>query len=55
MSDFLERNPDDEREVPIDDEAEFDLPDATLDPEERIELRETLALELEQFEAGLEG
>ncbi|GAA2005537.1 hypothetical protein [Microbacterium ulmi] len=55
MSDFRERNPDDEREVPIDDQDEFDSPDATLDPEERIELRETLALELEQFEGGIQG
>ena len=37
MSDFRERVPDDEREVPLDDDAEFELPPATLDPLEAIE------------------
>ena len=37
MSDFRERIPDDDREVPIDDEDEFELPAATLDPMESVE------------------
>ncbi|QIG38133.1 hypothetical protein G5T42_00405 [Microbacterium sp. 4R-513] len=37
MSDFRERVPDDEREVPIDDEDELELPPATLDPLEAVE------------------
>ena len=37
MSDFRETSPDDDREVPIDDEAEFDLPSATLDAMESVE------------------
>lgn len=32
-----EPNPDDEREVPIDDDVELELPPPTLDPEERVE------------------
>ncbi len=32
-----EPNLEDEREVPIDDDAELELPPATLDPEERVE------------------
>ncbi|UUT35084.1 hypothetical protein [Microbacterium elymi] len=42
---------DDEREVPLEDEAEFDPPPATLDPDERIEVED----ELDEFEAGFEG
>lgn len=47
---------DDEREVPIDDEEELELPPATIDPEERIE-REELAREIEfdAFEQGMQG
>jgi hypothetical protein len=37
MSDFRERIPDDERDVPLDDEAEFELPPPTLDPMESVE------------------
>ncbi len=37
MSDFRERIPDDDREVPIDDEEEFVLPGATLDAMESVE------------------
>jgi len=37
MSDFRETVPDDEREVPLDDEAEFETPPPTLDPMEAIE------------------
>jgi len=37
MSDFREPNPDDERDVPLDDEAEFELPPPTLDPMEAVE------------------
>ncbi|MDQ1129107.1 hypothetical protein [Microbacterium sp. SORGH_AS_0888] len=47
---------DDEREVPIDDEEELELPPATIDPEERIE-REQLEREIEfdAFEQGFQG
>ena len=37
MSDFREQIPDDDREVPIDDENEFELPAATLDAMESVE------------------
>ncbi|MFB9646010.1 hypothetical protein [Microbacterium terregens] len=37
MSGFQERNPDDERDVPLDDAAEFDTPPPTLDPRESVE------------------
>ena len=37
MSDFRERIPDDDREVPIDDEDELELPPPTIDPLEAIE------------------
>ena len=37
MSDFRERIPDDEREVPLDDEIELELPPPTVDPLEAIE------------------
>ncbi|WP_243076783.1 hypothetical protein [Microbacterium sp. SS28] len=36
MSDFRERNPDDEREVPLDDE-QLESPPPTLDPLEAVE------------------
>lgn len=47
---------DDEREVPIDDEIELELPSATIDPEERIE-REQLErdIEFDAFEQGFQG
>ena len=37
MSDFRERIPDDDREVPIDDEQELELPPPTIDPLEAVE------------------
>ena len=37
MSDFRETSPDDDREVPIDDEHELELPGPTLDPMESVE------------------
>ncbi len=37
MSDFRERNPDDERDVPLDDDVELELPPPTLDEREAIE------------------
>jgi hypothetical protein len=37
VSDFRERIPDDDREVPIDDEQELKLPPPTLDPLEAVE------------------
>ncbi|GAA5203776.1 hypothetical protein [Microbacterium jejuense] len=37
MSDFRERIPDDDRDVPLDDDTEFELPPATLDPLEAVE------------------
>ncbi|MFT4212460.1 MAG: hypothetical protein QM626_11390 [Microbacterium sp.] len=47
---------DDEREVPLDDEAELETPPPTIDPEERIErdelIRET---EFDAFEQGIQG
>ncbi len=54
MSDFRERIPDDEREVPIDDEAELELPPATLDPLESVE-DDVDELELEEREAAIES
>lgn len=47
---------DDEREVPVDDEIELELPPATIDPEERIE-REQLErdIEFDAFEQGFQG
>jgi len=37
VSDFRERIPDDDREVPIDDEDELELPPPTIDPLEAVE------------------
>ncbi len=37
MSDFRERIHDDDREVPIDDEQELELPPPTIDPLEAVE------------------
>ncbi|WP_203582206.1 hypothetical protein [Microbacterium hibisci] len=54
MSDFRERVPDDEREVPVDDDVEFDLPPATLDPLESVE-DDVDDLELEEREAAIEA
>ncbi|WP_292812106.1 hypothetical protein [Microbacterium sp.] len=47
--------PDDDREVPLEDEAEWDGPDPTIDPRESIELGESLESEIDQFERGFEG
>ncbi len=47
---------DDEREVEVDDDAEFEQPGPTIDPEERIEREELLReLEFDAFEQGMEG
>ncbi len=47
---------DDEREVEVDDDAEFDQPSPTIDPEERIEREELIReLEFDAFEQGMEG
>jgi len=54
MDDDIPINPDDEREVPLEDEAEFDLPPATLDPEEKVEVEDDED-PLDEFEAGFEG
>lgn len=54
MSDFREPIADDEREVPIDDETERELPPPTLDPDEAIE-EEVDDEELEQREAAIEA
>ena len=37
MSDFREQIPDDDRDVPIDDDMELELPPPTLDPLESVE------------------
>ena len=37
MSDFRERIPDDEREVPLDDDIELETPPPTIDPLEAVE------------------
>ncbi len=52
MSDFREINPDEEREVPLDDDAELELPPATLDPQERVEYDTDTAAE--EREAAVE-
>ncbi|NYE20796.1 hypothetical protein [Microbacterium immunditiarum] len=54
MSDFRERIPDDEREVPIDDEDELELPPPTIDPLESVE-EEFDDQELEGREAAIEA
>lgn len=54
MSDFRERIPDDERDVPLDDEAEFELPPATLDPMESVE-DQMDELDLEERESAIEA
>ena len=54
MSDFRERIPDDDRDVPIDDEAELETPPPTLDPREAVE-REEDELELEERESAIEA
>jgi hypothetical protein len=54
MSDFRDRNPDDERDVPLDDEVEFELPPATLDPMESVE-DQMDELDLEERESAIEA
>lgn len=54
MSDFRERIPDDERDVPVDDEAEFELPRPTIDPLEAVE-DDVDDLELEERESAIEA
>ena len=54
MSDFRDVNPDDEREVVIDDDAEFELPPPTLDPLEAVE-DDVDELEDEEREAAIES
>lgn len=55
MSDFRERIPDDERDVPLDDEVEFETPPPTLDPMESVEAEADEIIEHERdaaIEAG---
>jgi hypothetical protein len=54
MSDFRERIPDDEREVPVDDAVEFELPPPTIDPLEAVE-EDVDELELEERESAIEA
>ncbi|HET6300650.1 hypothetical protein [Microbacterium sp.] len=54
MSDFHEPIPDDEREVPIDDEDELELPPPTIDPLESVE-EDVDEQELEVREAAIEA
>ena len=54
MSDFRERVPDDEREVPIDDDDELQLPPPTLDPLEAVET-DVDAMTEEEREAAIES
>jgi hypothetical protein len=54
MSDFRERIADDERDVPIDDDTELELPPPTIDPLEAVE-DDVDELELEEREAAIEA
>ena len=54
MSDFRDRIPDDEREVPIDDDLELELPAATLDSMESVE-DEVDDLAAEERESAIEA
>ena len=54
MSDFRDRNPDEERDVPVDDSADFELPPPTIDPLEAVE-EDVDELELEEREAAIES
>lgn len=51
MSDIRDQNPDDEREVDLDDDAELLLPPPTLDPDEAIEVAPDPVVEDERDEA----
>lgn len=57
MSDFRETIPDDERDVPLDDEVELELPPPTLDDREAVEdepedEEREAAIEAGQIDAG---
>ncbi len=54
MSDFRESIPDDDRDVPLDDDAEFELPPATIDPLEAIE-DDVDEQEFEEHESAIEA
>jgi hypothetical protein len=57
MDDDIPIYPDDEREVPLEDEAEFDAPPPTIDPDERVELdddEDEAVEEYEEFSGGAE-
>ncbi len=54
MSDFREPIPDDERDVPVDDDAEFATPPPTIDPLEAVE-DDPDDLELEERESAIES
>lgn len=54
MSDFRERVPDDERDVPIDDDVELELPPPTIDPLEAVE-EDVDELEFEERESAIES
>lgn len=54
MSDFRESIPDDDREVPIDDEDDLDLPAATLDDRESVEV-DVDDLAFEERESAIEA
>ena len=54
MSDFRERVPDDDRPVPLEDEAEFDTPPPTIDPLEAVE-DDVDDTDLEERESAIES
>jgi hypothetical protein len=54
MSDFRQPNPEDDREVPIDDEDDLPAPPATLDPQESVE-DEIDDLTAEERESAIEA
>lgn len=54
MSDFRETIPDDERDVPVDDDVELELPPATIDPLEAIE-DDVDGVEFEERESAIEA
>lgn len=54
MSDFRERIPDDERDVPVDDDVELELPPPTIDPLEAVE-DDVDELEFQERESAIEA
>jgi len=54
MSDYREPHPDDDRDVPLDDESERETPPPTIDPLESVET-DVDELELEAREAAIEA